>query len=137
MSAVFEHFVDHAAMLQSVHRLLKKDGLFVTMHPTAALFRLLGTIVRFGDRRRELPELAGTFTPPWHTVLFSVAGTEKFISRHGFRLLEIRPAPQGRLGGVLGLIQVSLELVNKVGWALFGKRWPLVTTHIFVFQKVS
>lgn len=137
MSAVFEHFVDHSAMLQSVHRLLKSDGLFVTMHPTAAFYRMLGTIFRFGDRRRELPELAGAFTPPWHTVLFSVGGTDQFISRHGFRLLEIRPAPLGRLGGILGLIQISLEWVNKVGWALLGKRWPLVTTHIFVFQKVG
>jgi 2-polyprenyl-3-methyl-5-hydroxy-6-metoxy-1,4-benzoquinol methylase len=137
MSAVLEHFVDHPAMLRAVHRLLKSDGLFVTMHPTAALFRMLGTIFRFGVRRRELAEYAGTFTPPWHTVLFSVNGTDQLISRHGFRLLEIRPAPQGRLGGVLGLIQVSLEWVNKFGWALLGKRWPLVTTHIFVFQKVG
>jgi hypothetical protein len=137
MSAVFEHFVDHEQMLRAVHRLLKNDGLFVTMHPTSALFRMLGTISRLGDKRRELPEFAGVFTPPWHTVLFSVSGTEQLMSRHGFRLLEIRPAPQGRLGGVLELIQVSLEWVNKLGWTLFGKRWPLVTTHIFIFQKVG
>jgi len=59
------------------------------------------------------------------------------IARHGFEIVEIRPAPQGRLGGILGLIQVSLELVNKLGWRAWNTRWPLVTTHIFVFRKVS
>jgi SAM-dependent methyltransferase len=136
MSAVFEHLIDHAAVLSSVHRLLKDDGLFVTMHPTAALFHLLGNLARFGNKQKPLPYLAGGFTPPWHTVLFSIDGTEQFISRHGFRLLEIRPAPQGRLGGLLGLVQISLELVNKIGWRVFRRHWPLLTTHIFVFQKV-
>jgi SAM-dependent methyltransferase len=137
MVAVFEHLVNHAAFLSAVHNLLKDDGLFITMHPTAAMFNLLGNIVRFGDKTKELPDLAGSMTAPWHTVLFSIDGTEQFVSRQGFQLLEIRPAPQGRLGGLLGLVQVSLELVNKIGWRVFGTRWPLLTTHIFVFRKVS
>lgn len=136
MSAVFEHLVNHAAFLSTLHRLLAEGGLFITMHPTAAMFNLLGNLVRFGDKTKELPDLAGSMTAPWHTVLFSIDGTEKFISRHGFRLLEVRPAPQGRLGGLLGLVQISLELVNKVGWRVFRTRWPLLTTYIFVFQKV-
>jgi SAM-dependent methyltransferase len=136
MSAVFEHLVNHAAFLSTLHRLLTEDGLFITMHPTAAMFNLLGNLVRFGDKTKELPNLAGSMTAPWHTVLFSIDGTEKFISRHGFRLLEVRPAPQGRLGGLLGLVQISLEFVNKIGWRVFRTRWPLVTTHIFVFQKM-
>jgi len=136
MSAVFEHLVNHAAFLLTIHELLQDDGLFITMHPTAAIFNLLGNIVRLGDKTKELPDLAGSISAPWHTVLFSIEGTEQFISRHGFRLLEIRPAPQGRLGGFLGVIQISLEQVNRVGWRVFRTRWPLLTTHIFVFQKI-
>jgi SAM-dependent methyltransferase len=136
MSAVFEHLIDHSSVLSSVHRLLKDDGLFITMHPTATLFYLLANLVRLGDKKKELPYFVGAFTPPWHTVLFSISGSDQFISRFGFRLLEVRPAPQGRLGGFLGFVQVTLEQINKIGWILLGKRWPLLTTHIFVFQKV-
>jgi 2-polyprenyl-3-methyl-5-hydroxy-6-metoxy-1,4-benzoquinol methylase len=135
MSAVFEHIADHDRFLAQVRALLKDDGLFITLHPTAAIYYLLGNLMRLGNRQKELPNLAGAIVAPWHTVLFSVRGTVDFISRHGFRLISIRPAPQGRLGGVLGAIQIALELVNKAGWSLFGTRWPLVTTHIFVFQR--
>jgi 2-polyprenyl-3-methyl-5-hydroxy-6-metoxy-1,4-benzoquinol methylase len=135
--AVFEHLVNHAAVLSAAHTLLRDGGLFVTLHPTATAYRLIGTIVRLGNRRKPLPDLAGAFTAPWHTALFSIKGTEDIISRHGFRLLEIRRAPQGRLGGLLGLVQRGLELVNTMGWWLLGTRWPLVTTHIFVFQKIG
>lgn len=137
MSAVFEHFIDHAAVLSAVHRLLKEDGLFVTMHPTAMFYYIVGNLVRLGDKSKNLPHLAATFIPPWHTALFSIRGTEQLITSHGFRLVEIRPAPQGRLGGFLGFVQFSLEKVNRVGWYLLGARWPLITTHIFVFRKIS
>ena len=73
--------------------------------------------------------------PMWHTALFSIAATEQYLSRHGFRLLDIRPAPQGRHGGWVGSAQRALELTNRVGWLLFGPRWPLVTSHIFVFER--
>jgi SAM-dependent methyltransferase len=134
--AVFEHLINHGAVLTAAHRLLRPGGLFVTLHPTASFANLIGNIVRFGDKKKPVPDLWGAFTAPWHTALFSIKATEQVISRFGFRLLEVRPAPQGRLGGVLGLVQRTLELINKPGWALFGAHWPLVTTHIFVFEKV-
>ena len=137
LSAVFEHLVNHAALLSAAHTLLKDDGLFITLHPTAATLNLLGNLLRLGNKRKPLPDLAGAFTAPWHTALFSIDGTRQVISRGGFDVLEIRPAPQGRLGGMLGMVQILLELVNKVGWRMFHTRWPLVTTHIFVCQKVS
>ena len=84
MSAVFEHLVDHAAFLSTLHRLLAEGGLFITMHPTAAMFNLLGNLVRFGDKTKELPDLAGSMTAPWHTVLFSIDRTEKFFRAMGF-----------------------------------------------------
>jgi SAM-dependent methyltransferase len=134
--AVFEHLINHGAVVSAAHRLLKDGGLFITLHPTASIYYLIGNLVRLGNKRKPLPDLAGAFTAPWHTALFSIEGTNQIISRHGFRLLGIRPAPQGRLGGWLGLVQRSLEVVNKIGWSLLGTRWPLVTTHIFIFQKV-
>ena len=48
-----------------------------------------------------------------------------------------RPAPQAREGGVAGFIQVTLELVNRVGWRLVGTSWPLVIGHLFVSQKTG
>jgi SAM-dependent methyltransferase len=137
MSAVFEHLLDHAAVLSAVHSLLTDDGLFITMHPTAGSANLFGNLLRFGDKHKPLPGLAGVIDAPWHTVLFSIDGTEQLLSQQGFRVLEIRPAPQGRLGGIRGLVQILLEQVNKLGWGVMRTRWPLVTTHIFVCQKVA
>lgn len=136
MAAVFEHMFDHAAVLSAVHRLLTDDGLFITMHPTARAAHLFGNLFRLGDKHKPLPGLAGVIDAPWHTVLFSIDGTEQILSQQGFRVLEIRPAPQGRLGGLRGLAQILLEQVNKLGWRVLRTRWPLVTTHIFVCQKV-
>jgi SAM-dependent methyltransferase len=136
MQAVFEHLIDHTAILSTIHDLLRDDGLFVTLHPTAAAYVLLSNLFRFGNKQKELPDLAGSIVAPWHTALLSVTGTEQLISRHGFRLLEVRLAPQGRLGGLLGLIQMALGFTNKLGWRVFGTRWPLATSHIFVFRKV-
>jgi SAM-dependent methyltransferase len=134
--AVFEHLVNHGAVLRSAHRLLKQGGLFVTLHPTASFYNLIGKLVRLGNKRKPVPDLWGSFTAPWHTALLSIAATEQLVSRYGFRLLEVRPSPHGRLGGALGLAQRALEFVNRIGWALLGRRWPLVTTHIFVFEKI-
>jgi hypothetical protein len=116
---------------------LKDGGILVTLHPTSACAGLFWNLIRLGNKHKPLPKLDGTFTAPWHTVLFSVEGTKEMISRNGFRLLEIRPAPQGRWGGWVSAIQISLELVNKLGWSLFGTRWPLVTSYLFIYEKVS
>jgi SAM-dependent methyltransferase len=137
MLGVFEHLLDHEDVLADVGRLLRDGGLFVTLHPTAAFFRLLGTALRLGRRGLELPELHGTFAPPWHTVLFSIAGTQKVAERCGFEMVDLRPAPQGRLPGPNGVMQRVLEGVNKLGWASLGARWPLVTTHVFAFRKAG
>lgn len=134
--AVFEHLSDHAALLRKACRLLKAGGLFITAHPTSACFNLAATVLRLGSSRRELPALVGAFAPPWHTALFSIEATERIVGEHGFELIDVRPVRQGRLGGMIGFVQVTLERVNKVGWAVMRRRWPLVTTHVFVFRKV-
>lgn len=134
--AVFEHLVNHSTVLVDAHRLLKKNGTLVTLHPTSACCGLFWNLIRFGNKRKELPKLDGTFAAPWHTVLFSIDATNQLIERNGFKLIALRPAPQGRWGGLVTVIQVSLEIVNKIGWQLFRKRWPLLTSHIFVYQKI-
>lgn len=136
-TAVFEHLVNHARVLSDAHRLLSDDGLLITLHPTAAFYRLVGTILRLGNKTRQLPYFAGAFAPPWHTAFLSIEATKRLLHQNGFQLLEIRPAPQGRLDGLVGFLQHALESVNKMGWLLFETKWPLVTSHIFVFKKVS
>ena len=136
MFAVFEHLTNQAAVVADARRLLQDGGLLITGHPTAACFHIAGNVLRLGNKQRQLPSLDAAFSAPWHTALLSVAATTQLISRQGFRLLEIRPVPQGRRGGLLGAVQIGLEVVNRIGWKLAGTRWPLVTTHIFVFQRV-
>ncbi len=137
LCAVFEHLVDHDRVLQGLHRLLKEDGLVVTLHPTSAAYELLAQLFRLGRRKKELPSFHGTFSPPWHTALFSLGGMRRLAQRNGFRIAEIRPAPQGRLKGFTGIVQRCLQAVNHLGWALLGERWPLLTSYVFVLQKVS
>jgi hypothetical protein len=67
----------------------------------------------------------------------SIEATIDLVSRAGFALRAVYPAPQGRRGGLVGMVQLGLEWTNKIGWSVFGRRWPLVTTHVFVFQKTD
>ena len=118
-----------------VHRLLAPHGLFITLQPTAPFADLMGRVVRFGNVRAPLPALHQFFCPPWHTVFFSLDGMKQLMAKHGFELLDIHPAPQGRMPGVMGLAQRVLETINRVGWRLMGRSWPLLTAHTFVFRK--
>jgi ubiquinone/menaquinone biosynthesis C-methylase UbiE len=135
MCAVFEHLTNHQTWLQRFNRILPIDGSIITLHPTAACFTLISKLIRFWNRQKELPELHGCFSPPWHTALFSLEAMEIVARQNGFRLIEIRPASQGRSGGLIGLTQRCLEIVNRIGWSMVGLRWPLITTHIFVLRK--
>ena len=136
LCAVFEHLVNHNSYLSRFNSLLPRGGVVVTLHPTAACYTLIGKLARLGNRRRELPELHGSFSPPWHTALFSLEAMEIMAHKNGFQLIEIRPVPQGRVGGLVGSVQICLEKVNRIGWSLMGLRWPLITTHTFVLRKV-
>ena len=137
MCAVFEHLVNHDSYLTRFNSILPIGGLIVTLHPTSRFYNLIGNLVRLGNRYKELPELHGSFAPPWHTTLFSLDAMEILAQKNGFVVDEIRPAPQGRIGGFIGLIQILLEKVNFIGYSLLGLRWPLITSHIFVLRKVA
>ena len=135
LNAVFEHLVAHDVWLKHAHRLLAPRGLFVTLQPTALFADIMGRVVRFGNLHAPLPALHQFFCPPWHTVFFSLDGMKHLMARHGFDLLDIRPAPQGRVPGLMGLAQITLETINRVGWRMMGRSWPLLTAHTFVFRK--
>jgi SAM-dependent methyltransferase len=135
LNTVFEHLVAHDVWLTHAHRLLAPRGLFVTLQPTAPFANFMGRVVRFGNLHASLPALHQIFCPPWHTVLFSLDGMKQLMAKHGFALLDIRPAPQGRVRGLMGLAQITLENINRVGWRMMGRSWPLLTAHTFVFRK--
>jgi len=135
LCTVFEHLVDHHEWMAQANRVLRQDGLLVTLQPTARFAGFVGRLARIGTKRVELPHVHRTFCPPWHTAFFSVEGIRTLAPRHGFELIEVRPAPQGRERGLIGLSQLCLETLNKAGWRVAGQRWPLLTSHIFVLRK--
>ncbi|MBL6613013.1 MAG: class I SAM-dependent methyltransferase [Reyranella sp.] len=135
LNAVLEHLVNHSCVLSDAHRLLKEDGLLITLHPTAAFFHLVGLALRLGRTGKQLPGFAGAFAAPWHTALLSIEATKRLFADNGFDLVSISAAPQGKAGGITGALQWVLGTINSIGWPLLGTRWPLVTSHVFVFQK--
>jgi len=137
MCAVFEHLSGHVDFLKKMGEGLKKDGLIITLHPTSKIYILLSFLLRFGNTNKELNQLDGSFAPPWHTALVSIKGMDMIARQSGFEVIGTYPAPQGRLEGILGIIQIILEKVNILGWSLFRSYWPLVTSHIFVLRKVE
>ena len=137
MCGVFEHLLTPDHFLDQVHAALNKDGLFISLQPTAPFARLLAKCLRFGSDQRELPKSFYVFDPPWHVALLSLTGMRKLTERHGFELLDIRPVPQGSLPGWTGVLQAVVNQVNKAGWAVARTYWPLMVSHLFIFRKVS
>lgn len=135
LASVYEHLVDHEAWLRAANELLEPGGLLISTQPTAPFAAFAGNLFRLGIKSLPLPTLHQVFCPPWHVALFSIEGLKTQVERCGFRLLEVRPAPQQRQPGLTGMIQATLERVNTVGWALIGVKWPLLTGHIFIFAK--
>lgn len=137
LSSVFEHLVDHDAWLEKARSLLEPGGLLVTMQPTARFAVFASSLMRFGIRSLPLPQLHQVICPPWHVVLFSIEGMRALMARNGFQLIEVRPGPQARNRGLIGLAQRMLGAVNRIGYSVVGIDWPTVISHIFVFQKTE
>lgn len=137
MAHVFEHLVNHDAWLQQARRVLRPQGLLVTMQPTSVTGTFVMKVLRALQSDPALPEVYKTFYPPWHTVLYSLEGMRILGERNGFELLSVHPAPQGRVGGVIGAVQVTLEQVNRVGWQAVGETWPLITGHTFIYRSTK
>jgi SAM-dependent methyltransferase len=135
MCGVFEHLAAPSVVLEEVHRVLGSGGTFVSLQPTAPFARSLATVLRAGIRSRELPPSFYVFDPPWHAALFSIGGMRKLAGRHGFKLLAVRPVPLGNLPGWAGLLQRVASPLNRAGWAVARTAWPLMVSHLFVFEK--
>jgi SAM-dependent methyltransferase len=133
LSTVFEHLVDHDAWLERACAALEPGGLLVSLQPTARFARLAARLRR--GRNAEIPPLIELYAPPWHTAFFSIDGMRTLLDRHGFDLVEVRFTRSGRKAGVVGLVQATLERVNRIGWRLAREHWPLQVCHTFVFRK--
>lgn len=135
LSSVFEHLVDHAGWFTDAARILKPGGIIVSLQPTASFAVLGATLFRLGIKRIPLPQLHQIFCPPWHIALFSLKGMALLAERNGFEVVEIRPAPLQRGGGMTGVIQRALSIINTLAHPVFGLSWPLWTGHIFVMRR--
>jgi SAM-dependent methyltransferase len=135
MCGVFEHLIDPKAFLRHAFDALNPGGLIVSLQPTAPFAYLLASVSRFGRRSSPLPSAFYVYDPPWHAALFSIDGMARLVGDYGFDVCETLPAPQGRLAGAKGALQVSVGAVNRLGWTLFHSRWPLLVAHIFVLRK--
>ncbi|NLN92996.1 MAG: class I SAM-dependent methyltransferase [Candidatus Hydrogenedens sp.] len=135
LSSVFEHLVDHDDWLAAAHRLLRPGGVLISLQPTARFATFGAQLFRLGRRSAPLPALHQVFSPPWHTVLFSLKGMEALLVRKGFTLEAIAPAPLQKEGGLTGLIQGAVRTVNALAYPFFGVHWPLWVGHVFVFRK--
>lgn len=137
LCGVFEHLVDPRKFLQDAGHILEPNGLLISLQPTAQFASLFATVSRFGRRKKQLSSMFFVFDPPWHIALYSIKGMKTIAEQCGFDLLEVRFTPQGRMPGLYGMVQRLLEWTNKIGWALFKKKWPLLVSHTFVFKKCS
>ncbi|OGI18272.1 MAG: hypothetical protein A3B68_04350 [Candidatus Melainabacteria bacterium RIFCSPHIGHO2_02_FULL_34_12] len=137
MCAVFEHLSNQEEFMEIVVSTLKQNGYFITLHPTSKIYELISKVIRFGNTKKELPYLQGAFAPPWHVAFISIKGMKILAKKTDFEIVKILPAPQGRMKGLTGLIQIILETTNKIGWFFFKEKWPLVTSHIFVMKKIN
>lgn len=135
LCTVFEHLTNIEEFIQNMKKLIKRNGLFISMHPTSIFPDLMIRLFRLSNGNRDLPALHKTFYPPWHTNFVSLKGMEILMNRHGFELVSITPALQSRANDFSRYIQIILENINKLGWAIVGRHWPLVIAHVFVFRK--
>lgn len=135
LSSVFEHLVDHESWIAQAMRLLRPGGVLISLQPTARFATFGAQLLRLRRKTTPLPALHQVFSPPWHTVLFSLQGMERLMTSHGFQLEGIFPAPLQKEGGLTGFMQGAVRTVNAVAYPFFGVHWPLWIGHIFVFRK--
>jgi len=137
LCTVFEHLTSHLLWLEKARSLISPGGFLITLQPTARFACAMGRIARLGKQDASLPRLHQVFCPPWHTAFFSFQGMKKLTGIAGFEAIEVRPAPQGRSGGVVGMMQWMLEKINNLGWLISGIRWPLIIAHTFILKRTD
>lgn len=137
LCTVFEHLTSIENFLQEMKKLIRKDGFFISLHPTSIFPDLMIRLFRLWSRNSDLPAIHRTFFPPWHTNFISLKGMEILVNRYGFELISITPALQSRANDFSRYLQIVLERINKLGFFLIGPRWPLIIAHVFVFRKIG
>lgn len=134
MITVFEHLHDHAGTVTAIRKILEPRGLLLILIPTAGVFGWVAGMVQRFTGTEDIPAVNTTFCPPWHTVIFSVRGLDRLLTRNGFEQVDVRPAPSGAGEGLLGLAQRTATTVANAGFAAFGTRWPIVLNHLFTYR---
>lgn len=131
MLFVFEHLTDYDQFIESFKKHISPGGIVIITIPTSPLVVFLGNILRM-FQKSSMPAFNETLTPPWHTVIFSVSGMRYLMKRHNITIERVMLSPKTKGQGVLGIVKVILSAVEKVGFRIFGARFPLVTSHTFV-----
>ena len=133
--AVYEHLLDQEELLREMAaRLDPEDGAILILSPTPGIPRLVGRLLSALRPRRPLPEMFSMLAPPWHTCLTSPQGLRLQAERNGLSVELVRPAPSGRDGGLRSVLQRAADVVARGGHGIFGERWPLVLSHVFVLR---
>ncbi|MCX7018457.1 MAG: methyltransferase domain-containing protein [Candidatus Sumerlaeota bacterium] len=132
MTFVFEHLVDYDEFLEKCKKIIMRQGIIIIIIPTSPFIVKLWIIARFLGIKSDLPTFNEAITPPWHTVIFSSRGMRALMTRHGIDVERIQRSPKSRTGGLLGLTKIVLEFVEKVGFGLFGEKFPLMTAQTFI-----
>ncbi|HUU27462.1 MAG TPA: class I SAM-dependent methyltransferase [archaeon] len=135
MCLVFEHLIGHDEWLLKAGSLLEKDGYLLSFQPVPAFGKLIFRFLKLFNSRAAIPDLYGTFSPPWHTTIFSPKGMRFLADRNGFELVDIMPGIQGRAGGLKGLTQRLIDLINWLPGRLTLIGWPFFTCALFVMKK--
>jgi len=130
--SVLEHLIDHEKFMETLNKMLLPGGIFIASTPTAPFATFVGNWVM----RMKSGELATKpFDPPWHTVLFSPEGIRRLSARHHLYLEKVLPSRAPFAPGVLGMIRPFATVFGKAGFILFGEKWPVVVSHIFICRK--
>lgn len=138
MTHVFEHLAEPEKILHHINRLLKPNGLFLSVQPTAAMTNFLSRTLRLNNLNIDSNfEVSYLNLNPWHIVIYSIKGMELIAKRFGFKTVEVIPMASLKNKGLLGLFKTFYGLFNKIGEKIFPKKWPFHVVHLFVFKKIT
>lgn len=116
--------------------MLKPNGLFLSVQPTAAMTNFLSRTLRLNNLNIDSNiEVSYLNLNPWHIVIYSIKGMESIAKRFGFKAVDVIPMASLKNNGLLGLFKTFYGLFNKIGEKIFPKKWPFHVVHLFVFKK--
>jgi SAM-dependent methyltransferase len=136
MTHVFEHLTEPEEPLYQIKRLLKPNGLFLSIQPTAGMTNFLSRLLRLNNLDLESPfSLSYLSLNPWHIAIYSINGMETLANRCGFEMVDVIPMASLKNTGIIGLLRTFYNTFNKAGEKIFPKKWPFHVAHLFIFKK--